>query len=219
MSVARITGHLTKLNGGGLTGSAWRVRDGHPVGTRIYPPGMTSLAAILLPALAGLGTAIWTAGGRAALERRAAEQELNLAERLPESDTRRQLELLAEERLTLYAYRRLGPGRGRKFHLVMASALAASLLLLVLCATIADNSPAWLSLLVTSLEFAALIASFAVATFWGVESWRDNAAGQRGLDLVLARNRIASSGSSADDHCAPRSTREALQPRLPQRKL
>jgi hypothetical protein len=62
-----------------------------------------------VPATVAVATALYTAGGRAALARRAIMQELEIAKMLPDSKGRDILNRMAEEKSVLYASRWIGP--------------------------------------------------------------------------------------------------------------
>lgn len=75
---------------------------------------------VATPAMVGAATVLYTAGGRAALARRAIKEELDIVSLLPKGVERGALERIARERTLLYALRWIGPQRlSLRHHLVL----------------------------------------------------------------------------------------------------
>jgi len=79
----------------------------------------SSLTAAALTVVAAILTTFWSVGGRAAVERRAMQPELEIAAGLPEGLARSHLTKVAEDRALLYVRRRVGAGHTARFHIRM----------------------------------------------------------------------------------------------------
>src|SRR3954463_13325683 len=104
----------------------------------------TALSAAGLAVVTAVVTTLWNTGGRAALERRAIQQEMQIASGMPEGLVRRQLTVATEHRVALYIFRRVGPGRGSGYHLTMLVAVVVFYGIISGLGQLVDVGPAWL---------------------------------------------------------------------------
>src|SRR4051794_13959500 len=102
----------------------------------------STLMAAALTVVGAILTTLWSIGGRAALERRAMQQELNIAAALPDGIARSHLNEVAEDRALLYVRRRVGGGYSTRFHVTMAALLVVLVLLVFGLGSATDVGPA-----------------------------------------------------------------------------
>ena len=158
----------------------------------------STLGAAALTVGAALLTTLWTAGGRATLERRAMREELGIASALPEGLARRRMEAVAEDRAALYVHRRVGSDHGARFHARMAVVVAVLVVGSIGLASVLDIGPTWVQFIVDIAFLAVLVLSGIAIAFWATESWRDHWADIRKLDLDAAAKRLAGVEGASD---------------------
>lgn len=147
-------------------------------------------------------TTLWNTGGRAALERRAIQQEIQIASGMPDGLVRRRLAATTEHRVALYVFRRVGPGRGPGFHLRMLTAAVVVYCIVAGLGQLVDVGPAWLELVTQVAFLSAVVLLGAVIAIWASEAWRDHMAGSRRDALAAAMRRLgqldAAAGAAQD---------------------
>lgn len=155
-----------------------------------------------LAVVTAIVTTLWNTGGRAALERRAIQQEIQIASEMPDGLVRRQLAVATEHRVALYVFRRVGPGRGAGFHLRMLTAVVVVYGIVAGLGQLVDVGPAWLELVTQVVFLSAVVLLGAVIALWTSEAWRDHMAGSRRDNLVATMRRLsqldAVAGASQD---------------------
>jgi hypothetical protein len=159
-----------------------------------------NLGAAGLAVVTAVGTTLWNTGGRAAVERRAIQQELQIASEMPDGLARRQLRVATEHRVAMYVFRRLGPGRGPGFHLIMLAAVIIAYGVVSGLGQLVDLGPAWLEFVTRTAFLSAVVLLGLVAALWASESWRDHMAGERRDNLAAAMRRLRQ--LDADDSIA-----------------
>jgi hypothetical protein len=156
----------------------------------------STLGAAALAVVAAVVTTLWNTGGRAALERRAIRQEIEIAKDIRDGVVRRQLSKETENRIALYVFRRVGPGRGPGFHRAMFAAVIAIYGVVAGLGQVLDLGPAWLEFITRTVFLSAVVILGLVAALWASDAWRDHRAGARREDLAAAMRRLSELDSS-----------------------
>lgn len=124
------------------------------------------------------------------MERRAIQQEIQIAGDLPDGLVRRQLMAVAENRVALYVFRRVGPGRGTGFHLTMLAAVIGCYGLVSGLGQLVDAGPSWVEFMMRTALLSAVVLLGLVAALWASEVWRDHMADSRRDELTTAMQRL-----------------------------
>lgn len=149
-----------------------------------------SLGAAGLAFVTAVATTLWNTGGRAALERRAIQQELQIAAGMPNGIARRQLEVATEGRVAMYVFRRVGPGRGAGFHFKMLVVVVVVYGLVGGLGQLIHLGPDWVEF-ITQVAFLSAVALLGlVAALWVSEAWRDHMADLRRSETSAALKRL-----------------------------
>jgi hypothetical protein len=159
----------------------------------------STIGAAGLAVVTAVVTTLWNTGGRSALERRAIQQEIQIASEMQDGLVRRQLISTTEHRVALYVFRRGGPGRGPGFHLRMLTAVLVVYGMVAGLGQLVDVGPGWLELVTQVVFFSAVVLLGAVIALWASEAWRDHMAGSRRDTLAAAMVRLRQLDAAADD--------------------
>ena len=145
---------------------------------------VTSVVALIAAVL----VAVWTVGGRGALQRRTIKQELEIAASLPDGPERRRLESLALELTTLYVHRRgFRQHSPRALRRLGALTLGACVLLGVLLAVWGPATRGGWDLLVTLMIEATAVLLGGLLGYWITYGVRFTLASHREDGLAEAR--------------------------------
>lgn len=157
----------------------------------------STLGAAGLAVATAVLTTLWNTGGRAALERRAIQQEIQIAEALPEGLVRGRLTVATEQRVALYIYRRVGPGRGPRFHAVMLAVAGVVYSAVIGLSQLVGVGPAWFEFITQAAFLSAIVFLGGVVALWASEWWRDHLADQRRDNVKEAMRRLRQLEASA----------------------
>lgn len=142
--------------------------------------------------LAAIVGALWNTGGRAAIQRRAIKQELDIAEALPYGAVRREMYLSAEEKSLKYAVARYGPGITGRQLVAMGVVLFLSVVAILGSVALLDSmssSNTWYGF-VSVLVVTTFLASVGLTVAFVAWFARDQVAELRAGNLSSAKSRI-----------------------------
>ncbi len=146
-----------------------------------------------VPAVVAVATALYTTGGRAALSRRAIQQDLQIARALPAGPAREAAARMAEERTVLYAGRWVGPKKPTlRLHLLHLAFSGGGLLLAWGGGWISDAVEGNLFLASVSLLLVVIGLGAAVGVFvaWSVLIVTSDNAQTRADSISRGRQRL-----------------------------
>lgn len=169
-----------------------------------------------VPAAVAVATALYTTGGRAALSRRAIQQDLEIARALPAGPARDAAARMAEERTILYAGRWVGPTKPTfRLHLVHLAFSGGGLLVAWGGGRISDAVEGNLFLASVSLLLVVVGLGAAVGVFvaWSVLIVTSDNAQTRSDSISRGRDRMTRhpGGYSDGDSNGAAESRIAIQ--------
>jgi hypothetical protein len=159
------------------------------------------------PTVAAIATAVYTTGGRGALERRVIRQELEIAALLPAGDEKEALERTVRDRSAVYAARRLGqePFSLRQ-HAVLLGFGSGSLVVGYAGAMLSQTTSGRnvLTTVLNSVALLMMLVGFTLAatafTAWGSRVLIANRAQSRRVSIAAHRERLTEHVASAASH-------------------
>ncbi|UAL29899.1 hypothetical protein K8W59_19615 [Nocardioides rotundus] len=164
-----------------------------------------------IPTVAAIATAVYTTGGRGALERRVMRQELAVVALLPAGDEKDVMEQAVRDRAAIYAARRLGqePFTPRQHAIVLGFGGAG--LIVGYAGTMLSQTASARNALTTvlaSLALLMMLVGFTLAasafTAWGSRVFIASRTQSRRLSVAAHRERLAE--HIATERVCPRST-------------